>query len=402
MNQTTRLENGIHIVTRNIPGLDSAALGVWLVNGSRHQTPEQSGYAHLLEHLLFKRTAQHDALALAQHFEAMGGRVNAHTGRELTALHGQVPAPDLSDLLELFCAMLMRSRFDASDLDVEREVVFQEMAMVQDSPEEALEEAAVAHAWEGHPLGWPILGCKEVLEQASAAALHDYLEGLLQGGRIYVVAAGGVDHEAVVRACAPLAALPSGTAPDGGAAPRFQSGTVRASRALAQQHLIWLMPTPSLLDPARPALLIANHVLGGGYSSRLFQHIRELRALAYTIESRLELYSDCGLWDIQTACDPPRTGECRRAVAAEVERLIHEGPTAAELERARRHLHAALLVEKDDPESVAERLAREAIYLGRHPDIAERVAQLNAVTAVAVQTALAVAWKEALLVEWGR
>ncbi len=397
---TARLTNGVTIISYTLPTAHSTSLGVWIFNGGRHQTPMQVGYAHLLEHVLFKGTGTHSALALARRFEAMGGQINAHTGRELTALHGLVPSQYMAELVQLFVGMLVNPRFDEQDLEIEREVVLQEVAMIADTPEEAIEETAVEQAWPEHPLGWPILGREAVIANATSAALHAYLRDLLTGGRLWVVAAGAVDHAALIQACAPLAHLPAGGVPPL-SAPDFKTGHNRAQQDLAQSHLVWAMNAPAINDSARyPALVVANHLLGGGASSRLFQEIRERRGLAYSIQSRLDLYSDCGLWMIQTACEPERVDECRRAVEDTLQQLMRDGPAADELEISRDHLRASMLIAEDDTEECMERLAREAIYQQHHWSMEERLAQLTAVTPQDIKDVLTHAWAQTLHLEW--
>ncbi len=396
---TTHLANNVTIVSRAMPNTHSAALGAWILNGGRHQTAEQAGYAHLLEHLLFKGCEGMDALTMARRFEAMGGQINAHTGRELTALHGLVPEQNLLELLDMFITMLITPRFNERDLAVEREVVLQEMAMIEDTPEEAMEESAIELAWPHHPLGWPILGRQAVVENATAEGMHDYLRSLLTGNRLWIIAAGAVDHAALVQACTRLAALPPGTPPMQ-PAPIFTGGHHRARQDLTQSHLLWSMAAPSVSDERYPALVLANHLLGGGVSSRLFQEIREQRGLAYAIQSRLELYSDCGLWLIQTACEPDRAQECHQAVEDTLLRLMRNGPDADEVENSRNHLRASMLIAEDDPEENMERLAREAIYLKRHPTMEERLAQLAEITPETVMDNLSRAWSDTLNLEW--
>ncbi len=397
---TTRLVNGVTIISCILPTAHSTSLGVWILNGGRHQTPAQVGYAHLLEHVLFKGTGTHSALGLARRFEAMGGQINAHTGRELTALHGLVPSQYMPELIQLFVDMLMNPRFDEQDMEIEREVVLQEVAMIADTPEEAIEETAVECVWLDHPLGWPILGREAVIANATSAALHTYLRDLLTGGRLWVVAAGAVDHAVLVQACAQLGDLPAGE-PLPLSAPNFKTGHNRAQQDLAQSHLVWAMNAPAINDSARyPALVVANHLLGGGASSRLFQEIRERRGLAYAIQSRLDLYSDSGLWMIQTACEPARVDECRRAVEDTLQQLMRDGPAADELEISRDHLRASMLIAEDDPEECMERLAREAIYQQHHCSTAERLAQLTAVTPQDIKDVLTHAWAQTLHLEW--
>jgi predicted Zn-dependent peptidase len=370
----------------------SVALGVWLLNGARNESAAQAGYAHFLEHLFFKGTERLDGTALSLRLEAMGGQVNAHTGRELTGLHGLVPKGDVAELLEIIVDMLRRPRFDDHDVDLERQVILQEMAMIEDNPEEALEDHALALAWPDHPLGRPVLGRTDVVEGATAAALRSYMKEQICGGRVRVVIVGDVDHEALVAACQDLAALPPGIAPVQ-TPPQFSPGDHPVAIRGEQCQLLWILPVPPVAADTYYAYLVANHVLGGGVSSRLFQELRERRGLVYGIHSRLEFYSDGGTWSIHTASDPRRSRECRAVVCATVETLLQNGISSQELEIARRHLSAELTIDEDHPESIMERLAREAIYLGRHPDFAECMQRLNEVTVEAARAALATAWE---------
>lgn len=395
--QKSLLSNGVRILSYPM-ATRSAAIGLWWLNGGRHQQAEQCGYAHLLEHLLFKGAAQYDAETLARRFEAMGGQINAHTGRELTALHGLVPAENAPELLDLFITLLLAPKFNEQDAALERNVVLQEMALIAGQPAERLEERGIALAWPGHPMGWPLLGRREVIEQASAKALREYWTAQLSGDRLYIVAAGAVDHAELARRCAPLAALPAG-APPGQAAPHHAPGIHRGGKTEGQRRLLWIMPAPAANHSDFPALLVANHLLAGGVSSRLFQELRERRGLTYDIRSRHEVYSDTGLWFIQTACDAKEAENCRRAVETALQQLIRFGPTPAELETAQRHLRAGLLIEADDPDSVMERLAHEAIYLKRHPTLLKRSEQLAAVTPAKVSELLKHAVERATYLE---
>lgn len=395
MINTTTLANGVRIATQRLRDHHSVALGVWLLNGARHEAATQTGYAHFLEHLFFKGTAQLDGPALALRLEAMGGQVNAHTGRELTALHGLVPKGDVPELLHILSDMLCRPRFDDHDVSLERQVILQEMAMVEDNPEEALEDRVMTLAWPDHPLGQPILGRPEVIERADATSLRNYMRGQISGGRLWVVAAGDVDHDALVTACRDLAALPAGgVAPQ--TPPQFIPGVHPITLRGEQSQLLWIMPIPPADADSHYAHLVGNHVLGGGVSSRLFQELRERRGLVYGIHSRLEFYSDGGTWSIHTACDPRHVDACRGIVCGAVEQLLQDGLAPRELDIARRHLSAGLVIDEDHPDSIMERLAREAIYLQRHPDFSERMERLNMVTAESSRAVLAAAWARRL------
>jgi predicted Zn-dependent peptidase len=387
------------VISQTVPGAHTTALGIWVSNGGRHQLPAQAGYAHLLEHLWFKRTADHDTRALARRFEAMGGRVNAYTGREISALHGLVPSEDAAELAELFLSMLLAPRFDEQDLATERAVVLQEMAMIADDPDEAIEEWAIEQIWPDHAMGWPLLGRHQVLQEATAASLHDYARGLLCGGRLCVVAIGGIESDHFLNLCRPLASLPPGGTPVQ-PPPRFTQVRAVERCDVAQSHLLWAMPAPPVTHPDYPALLMADHLLGGGVSSRLFQELRERRGLVYAVHSRQELYSDTGLWLIQTACEPKHVHRCRAAVEACIRELIGLGPDLEEPEIARQHLRADLAIAEDDQEMRSERLAREALYLGRHPSLEERLTQLAQVTPEDIARVLRQAWTLTSYFEW--
>ena len=200
--------------------------------------------------------------------------------------------------------------------------------MVEDNPEEALEDRAMSLAWPEHPLGQPILGRPEVIERAAAAALRDYMREHISGGRVWVVAAGDVEHDALVAACGELAALPAGEVA-AQTPPQFIPGVHPVTLDSEQSQLLWIMPIPPAGADNHYAHLVANHVLGGGVSSRLFQELRERRGLVYGIHSRLEYYSDGGTWSIHTACDPDHIDACRDIVARSVEQLLQEGLDAA-------------------------------------------------------------------------
>lgn len=400
MIQTSVLANGIHVISQALSGSRSAALGIWLINGTRHQGAAQSGYAHLIEHLLFKGTDSQSALQLSMHFDAMGGQINAHTGRELTALHGLVPGERLGELLHIFTDLFMRPAFTEQDLALEREVVFQEMAMVADTPDEAAEDHAVEHAWGASAMGEPILGRAELLRRAAAEDVHRYLRGCVQGARLRVVASGNVDHGELLKACAGLADLATGVPPLT-TTPVFTAFRQHQQRSTAQAQLLWLMPIAPPADADHGARVVANTLLGGGLSSRLFQELREQRGLVYDVHSRLETYSDTGLWIIHTACETQDVAACRTAVEQVVGELAQRGPQAAELARAREHIGAGLIIESDDAEATVERLARDSLYLPQIPTVDDYVQQLNAVSADDVRRVLGGAWAQAAHLTWG-
>ncbi len=396
----TRLDNGVRIVTQYWPGARSAAVGVWLTNGSRYERPEQAGYAHLLEHMFFKGTPSYDRIRIARLTDLWGGHVNAHTGRELTALHGIVPADDVVALAHMLVEMLLQPRFGAADLEAERGVVLQEIAAVDEVPEEAVEEHALALAWPNHPLGAPILGREDSIRACTVDMLHAYHRELIAGTRIVVSAVGAVDPARLADAIRPLLIdLPAGQ-PRTAQPAAFRGGSHHAQRDCAQSHLVWAAPAPALTSTRFAQHVIANQILGGGVASRLFQELREARGLVYDVRAWLEAYADCGLWLIHTACDPERVQECETAVDAILAELALEGPRTEEVEDVATHLRSALLLEADEMESSMERLARETIYFGRPRTLDERLAPLGQVDKHALRAHVAHAWREPLRLAW--
>src|SRR5690625_1613509 len=221
--------------------------------------------------------------------------------------------------------------------------------------------------------------------------MQTYRKSLLQGSRLAVVAVGAVDHAALCRAAEPLTALPLGERPQV-AAPAMFIGEQHQERDCEQAHLVWVLPAPAIAAVDYPAAAIANQLLGGGISSRLFQEVRERLGLGYDIRSGIEGFTDCGLWIIQTACQPERAMQCRQAVERTTEAFLEQGPTAREVADAREYLAAVLALEEDTLESHMEHLARESFYLGRHPTLQERLQSLMDVTPEHVLQVLETAW----------
>jgi predicted Zn-dependent peptidase len=399
--QVTTLENGVCVASMRVPRAHSVTLGVWLHNGARNQARGQSGYAHFLEHLFFKGAGERDTAQLAQLMEAMGGDINAFTGRELTALHGTVPAKSLETLLHVFHDMLFAPRFTDADVIAERNVVFQEMAQLEDTPDDAIEEFAVAHVWAKHPMGWPVLGRHDHLRRATAQSVQRYLAATLKRAPLTIVACGAAEHARLVERCAPFAATEKAPPAAVAVAPKFIPRRNHKHKELAQTQLLWVMPAPSATDPMRMAANLIDHALGGGSSSRLFQEVRERLGLVYDVHSRLDLYSDCGLWMIATSCEPKAARKCRAAVERVVGELCAHGLTPQEVKHASEHIEARLLVESDDPEENMERIAQELIYTGRIVEVQEHLRALHAVTLKQAQVTLAQAWQQRAFFEWG-
>ncbi len=393
MIEVSSLSNGIHVISDYQDSTAVSAVGIWLLNGSRHQNGDQNGYAHFLEHLLFKGTHTHSAKQLADAFETMGGQINAQTGRELTGLYGTVPNANVEALLSLLGAMLMQPCFNTQDVNVEKEIVLQEMAMVKDDPEEVLVETTTSKVWPNHPMGWPILGKEETILSATEQGLHAYLKNILQGKRLWVVSAGGTSHEKLLKACRPLEQIPQGEPPQA-STPRYTQAHHALRYGIAQSCLQWDMPAVHYTHPEFLAFMLSNHLLGGGGNSRLFQEVREKRGLVYNIQSHLEIYSDCGLWSIQTACEPENKQDCFNAIEQCCQKLIDEKPSQHEMNIIRQHIKASLILEAHNLEANMERLAREAIYLKQIDSLETRLKKIDRIAREDVARVFEHSWSQ--------
>ena len=391
MIDVSTLSNGVQVVTDYQDNTQASTVSLWLHNGSRHQLPNQNGYAHFLEHLLFKGTQSHTAKALNDIFETMGGQINAQTGREITGFYGTVPNNDANKLLSLLQDMLLHPSFNEHDIEIEKNIVLQEMAMVRDDPEEVLTETATTNVWPNHPIGLPILGDSELITNATAQNLHDYLNSIRFGNRLWVVSVGGTPHDKVLEACKALETLPAGEAASS-STPIFTQKNTELEYGLAQSCLQWDMPALPPNHDDYPTLVVANHLLGGGTNSRLFQNVREELGLVYGIQSHLEIYSDAGLWSITTACEPENKQACFDAAEQCCETLLSHGATQHELDITRRYIKASIILENQNLEARMERLAREAIYLKHIDTIEERLAKIDKVTEQSVSNILNTAW----------
>lgn len=392
------LANGIPVWCEPMP-TQTAAIGIFVLNGVRHQHQGESGFAHLSEHLLFKGAGGLGARDLSLRFEAMGGQINAYTGRELMVLHGFVPAADLEALAHTFAQMLAEPGFNAADFAVEREVVLQEMAMIEEDPEEAIVEEAVAQVWGGHPMSRAILGSGHDLGAAHAERLRAYMRGAFSAGRLFVAVAGAVEPERLAAALAPLATLGRGVRP-AQQPPVLTRRDQHLTREVSQVHQLWVMPGAAVGHDLEPVFVAANHLLGGGASSFLFQEVRERRGLVYDIQSRLESYADTGLWFIESGCGAERRAECRAAIEETVAGLLQAHSLAAELAVTRRYIKATLMLEDSDPRARVERMGRDLVYLGHPEPTAARLAALDLVSEEAVRACLQQSWDRRSLFEW--
>ena len=382
--EVTRLGNGLTVATDRIESVETAALGVWVGVGTRHEAPEVNGVAHLLEHMAFKGTRRRSARDIAEEIEAVGGHLNAYTSRENTAYYARVLADDVPLALDIIADILQHPSFEEEELSREREVVLQEIGQAYDTPDDIVFDHVQETAYPEQALGRPVLGRAEVVRGLERDALTGYLARHYGGPNLVVAASGAVEHEAFVRLVSEaFAALPE-RAERAEEKAVYRGGEYREARSLEQVHLVAGLPAVGIKDPAYYTLSVLSTVFGGGMSSRLFQEVREKRGLVYSIYSFVAAYSDGGIFGVYAGTGGEQVAELVPLVGGELRRLA-EDASEAEVARARAQLKASILMGRESTSGRCEQLAQQLLIYGRPLTVEEIVARVEAIDAPAVR-----------------
>jgi predicted Zn-dependent peptidase len=377
--QTATLPNGFRIVTEHMPGLESAAIGIWVTAGGRHERPEQNGIAHFLEHMAFKGTETRTALQIAEAIEDVGGYINAYTSREVTAYYARVLRNDVGLALDVVADILRNPVFDPKEIEVERHVILQEIGQAADTPDDIIFDWLQEKAYPDQPIGRTILGETDRVSGFSKDDLATFVSEHYGPDQMILSAAGAVDHEAIVAQAEALfgdmIARPALIAD----AARFHGGESRKVKDLEQAHLALAFESPGYRDPNFYAAQVYSVALGGGMSSRLFQEIREKRGLCYTIFAQTGAYSDTGMTTIYAGTSGEEIKELTNLTIDEMKRAADE-MSPAEVARARAQMKAGLLMGLESPSSRTERLARMIQIWGEVPSLEDTVSRIDSVT----------------------
>jgi predicted Zn-dependent peptidase len=385
----TDLPGGIRVLTERVPGVRSVALGIWIAIGSRDENPDQAGAAHYLEHLLFKGTGRRTATGIAEEMDAVGGELNAFTAKEHTCYYAHVLDEDVPMALDVLADVVTNAELAHTDVELERGVVLEEIAMRDDDPEDLLGELFDETLFDEHPLGLPIVGSEESIRGMSRDTLFDFWRGEYTTPRMVVAAAGNLDHAHVADLAAKALENAASRFPAGvPVGPRSgASGLLRPRRALAlrsddseQGHLMLGVPGLNRHDPRRTVLSVLNSALGGGLSSRLFQEVRERRGLAYQVYSSHSSYADAGTLSVYAGCAPERLGEVVGVVRDVLAGVAADGLTEAEVVRAKGSMRGGLVLGLEDTASRMNRLGRSELDHGRQRSVAESLERIEAVT----------------------
>ncbi|MBA2848236.1 insulinase family protein [Thermosulfuriphilus ammonigenes] len=381
MYHKTVLPNGLRVVTERIPGLRSVSVGIWVNVGSRDETKEINGIAHFIEHMVFKGTGRRSALDIAKEIDRVGGLSNAFTSRENTCFHAKVLDEHLPRILDLLADIFLHSRFDQAELERERQVILQEINMVEDSPDELVHDLFGRLVFGENPLGFSVLGTKETVSRMTSAGLKDYLHRAYTAEKIVIAGAGNLDHASFVEMVEKeFAEVPPKDGLSARSTPEFQATMALYPRDLEQVHLVLGGPGPAARDERRYAGLLLNVILGGSMSSRLFQEIRERRGLAYSIYSYLSLYEDVGLFGIYAGVAPDKVNETVAIILEQIARLRENHIGEEELAAARDHVKGGLLLSAESSDTRMTRLARNEILFSRYVSYEEAISRIEAVT----------------------
>ena len=377
--QQHRLSNGFRIVTEHMPGLASAAIGIWVTAGARHETEAQNGIAHFLEHMAFKGTARRTSLQIAEAIEDVGGYINAYTSREVTAYYARVLQADVPLAMDVIGDILLNPTFDRAEIEVERGVILQEIGQALDTPDDVIFDWLQEQAYPGQPIGRTILGPAEQVSRFEQQDLTHFVAEHYGPGQMILSAAGAVDHDEIVKFAEKIFGdmVPrSEYVPDVAA---FRGGEVRHVKSLEQAHFALAFESPGYRDPNIYTAQIYASALGGGMSSRLFQEVREVRGLCYTIFAQAGAYADTGMTTVYAGTSAGQVAELAEITVDEMKRAASD-MSPAEVARARAQMKAGLLMGLESPTNRAERLARLVQIWGRIPPLEETVAQIDAVT----------------------
>ena len=375
----TTLPNGLRIVTRNMPGLHSATLGLWVTAGGRDERAEQNGIAHFLEHMAFKGTARRTALQIAEEIEDVGGYINAYTSRDTTAYYARVLEADTALALDVISDIVLNPSFDAREIEVERGVILQEIGQALDTPDDIIFDWLQEAAYPDQAIGRTILGPAERVSSFGRSDLSGFVTEHYGPGQMILAAAGAVDHDAIVRQAEGIFGHLTGrTAPARDGA-RWRGAETRRIKDLEQAHFTLAFEGPGYLSPDYHAAQIWTVAMGGGMSSRLFQKIREERGLCYTIFAQSGFHDDTGMMTIYAGTAAEDIAELATLTVDELKRSA-EDLSDAEIARAKAQLKAGTLMGLESSSGQAERIARSLAIWGRVPEPAETAARLDAVT----------------------
>jgi predicted Zn-dependent peptidase len=387
--RTTTLPNGLLVLTERMSHLRSVAMGVWIDSGSRDEAPEVNGISHFIEHMVFKGTTTRSASQFAREVDAIGGNLDAFTGKETIGFNIKVLDENVPAALDLLTDLVLHPTFDPSDLEKEQGVILEEIKMDEDDPNYLVHELFTQSFWKGDALGRPILGTAKTVSSFNQAIVLEEYARRFTPANIVFTAAGNLDHDDFVAQVE--VAFSSLSATHGDKLTRtppptaYPHITLKNKKSLEQVQFCLAVPSLPVADPDRYAAYLLNSILGGGMSSRLFQSIREERGLAYSIYSEMNPFRDTGSLAVYAGCSIDRTREVLALTLSEFTRLKSELVATDELDRAKNQIKGNMVIGLESSNSRMSSLARQQMYWGRFFSLDEITTEIDRVTPADLQ-----------------
>jgi predicted Zn-dependent peptidase len=381
MYRKTTLTNGITVVTESIPYYPTASIGIWWKTGGRLENESNNGISHFIEHMIFKGTSHRTAYDIAREIDAVGGTLNAFTGKEYTCLYAKVLKKDMDTALDILSDMYKHSLFDSADIEKEQYVVTQEIKMIEDSPEEYVYDLFNATYFAGHPLGMSILGTQENVEAFTRERLLAHFQKYYCPLDVIITATGRISHDAFVERIDSLFGDIEGpdTSPLIIEKPQTHRGVHFYEKDLEHVYLCIGTDGVSQMDEKRYPLYVLNALMGGAMSSHLFQEIREKRGLVYNIYSYVNCYHDTGTFGISTSTSQESISEVISLIKKEITRIKDEGISDEELIFSKEHIKGNLFISLEGSESRMGRLAKNEIYFGGYIPLKETLRSIDGI-----------------------
>lgn len=378
----TVMPNGLTIVSEHIPSVKSVTAGIWVKSGARHETKQQAGVTHFLEHMLFKGTKNRTAFEIAQSMESVGGYLNAFTSTEYTCYYARCLDTELCTALDVLSDMVMHPIFLKEEIEKEKKVVIEEMKMYRDSPDDFLFEEFTSHLFKDHPLGRPILGYEETVSAFTDNDLFQYMRDRYAPENLIIAVAGNVDHDTVLRYCQSLLTTEDRklVEPLDQELSPLDTKPLSLTKSIEQTHYIWGRRGLHFDDDQKYVLLLTNTLLGGGMSSRLHQNIREKYGYCYSVQTFNQSFLETGIWGVYVGTDKDYVEHVHELVVEQLNLLASHELAYKELSEAKAQLKGKLLLSQENTSNRMMRLAKSEIYYKRHVDLDELVEHIDSVS----------------------
>ncbi|CAH0256242.1 MULTISPECIES: M16 family metallopeptidase [Peribacillus] len=373
-------QNGVRIVLENIPTVRSAAIGVWIKTGSRNETPELNGVSHFLEHMFFKGTTTRNAREIAESFDSIGGQVNAFTSKEYTCYYAKVMDNHASYALEILADMFFNSTFDGEELKKEKNVVYEEIKMYEDTPDDIVHDLLSKAVYENHPLGYPILGTENTLETFNSDTLKKYVHDMYTPDKVVVSIAGNVDEKLIQEVENYFGSYQGGEDRLELVKPSFHENRITRKKETEQAHLCLGYKGLEIGNDKTYSLITLNNILGGSMSSRLFQDVREQRGLAYSVYSYHSSYQDSGMVTVYGGTGTNQLDSLYETIQETLDTLKRDGITEKELRNSKEQLKGSLMLSLESTNSRMSRNGKNELMLGEHRSLDDIIIKIDEVT----------------------